>query len=142
LDPDDLSENRKQIAASSQVLSCRSHGRRHKLIMLLSKFLKDQSGATDCDEKSSRLAPGERSLFEAIGNASSSTIPARDVAIVVAHPDDESIGCGAQLARLQGRTVFVVTDGAPLDPCFAGWHGFPSIEAYAQARRREIRTAL
>ena len=26
---------------------------------------------------------------------------AEDIAIVIAHPDDETIGCGAQLARIQ-----------------------------------------
>jgi LmbE family N-acetylglucosaminyl deacetylase len=63
-------------------------------------------------------------------------------AVVVAHPDDETIGCGALLARLPGVLLVHVTDGAPRDLVDAGRLGFPSVESYAAARRRELEAAL
>jgi N-acetylglucosamine malate deacetylase 2 len=36
--------------------------------------------------------------------------------ILVAHPDDESIGCGILLQRIAHATVLVCTDGAPAKP--------------------------
>jgi N-acetylglucosamine malate deacetylase 2 len=62
--------------------------------------------------------------------------------IVVSHPDDESIGAGAQLARLEDATVVHVTDGAPRDPTYARRLGFPNRDAYGEARRREAAAAL
>jgi LmbE family N-acetylglucosaminyl deacetylase len=69
-------------------------------------------------------------------------IDARTVAIVVAHPDDETFGCGAALARLDGVTLVHVTDGAPRDDVDARKHGFSGWEAYAKARRDELDAAL
>ncbi|HEY0441283.1 MAG TPA: PIG-L family deacetylase [Xanthobacteraceae bacterium] len=69
-------------------------------------------------------------------------IPAAHVAVVVAHPDDETIGCGALLARLGGASVIVVTDGAPRNLHDARAHGFASAQAYAAARSRELQQAL
>ena len=37
----------------------------------------------------------------------------RRVMIIVAHPDDETIGMGAQLCRLHNSLLLQVTDGAP-----------------------------
>ncbi|MCX6967187.1 MAG: PIG-L family deacetylase [Verrucomicrobia bacterium] len=64
------------------------------------------------------------------------------VAIVVAHPDDEVIGMGAQLHRLQNVTVIHVTDGSPHDLRDANDSGFPNAQAYARARRAELKAAL
>ena len=62
--------------------------------------------------------------------------------LVVAHPDDETIGAGALLARLPDVRVLHITDGAPRDPQFflGGFAG--SCEEYAAVRRQELAAAM
>jgi LmbE family N-acetylglucosaminyl deacetylase len=64
------------------------------------------------------------------------------VMIVVAHPDDETIGMGAQLCRFRNALLVQITDGAPCDGLDAAAHGFPGIQEYAFARRIELYAAL
>lgn len=70
--------------------------------------------------------------------------PPRATLVVAAHPDDETIGAGARLARLASSCWVVhVTDGAPADRGF-----FPPSMAtasrvtYARVRRDEVLRAL
>jgi N-acetylglucosamine malate deacetylase 2 len=64
------------------------------------------------------------------------------VMIVVAHPDDETIGMGAQLCRFKNALLVQLTDGAPRDGRDATAHGFTTIAEYACARRAELDAAL
>jgi N-acetylglucosamine malate deacetylase 2 len=67
---------------------------------------------------------------------------ARRIMIVVAHPDDETIGMGAQLCRFHDALLVQLTDGAPRDGCDAAAHGYPTLAEYAFARRVELYAAL
>lgn len=64
------------------------------------------------------------------------------VALVVAHPDDETVGLGSRLALFDDLTLIHLTDGAPDDPGFAARAGFADAAAYAAARRAELDAAL
>jgi LmbE family N-acetylglucosaminyl deacetylase len=64
------------------------------------------------------------------------------VLVVVAHPDDETVGAGVLLSRLPDVWIVHATDGAPRDPRFRA-RGFSGTrEEYARARRRELETAM
>ena len=60
--------------------------------------------------------------------------------VLVAHPDDEAVGCGALLQRMREPAVVFLTDGAPEDAYF--WGRFGSRTHYAGIREQEARTAL
>ncbi|MGE0260209.1 MAG: PIG-L deacetylase family protein [Alphaproteobacteria bacterium] len=64
------------------------------------------------------------------------------VMIVVAHPDDETIGLGAQLCRFADALLVHVTDGAPRDGEDARNYGFADAADYATARGAELAAAL
>lgn len=85
--------------------------------------------------------PG-RERLAALLDRSRKSIDAADVGVVFAHPDDETIGCGAQLARWKSPTLVLVTDGAPVNLKDARALGFSTAKDYAGARRRELLAAL
>lgn len=64
------------------------------------------------------------------------------VALVAAHPDDETIGAGASLRLFRDLLLLHVTDGAPAGGADARRAGFGSPSEYAAARRIELRAAL
>ncbi|MEK9282845.1 PIG-L family deacetylase [Bradyrhizobium sp. ISRA442] len=81
-------------------------------------------------------------LLDILANRRRAHAAADRVAVIVAHPDDETIGCGAQLHRLDNVTVVVATNGAPRDGEDALAHGYASRASYAAARERELCDAL
>jgi LmbE family N-acetylglucosaminyl deacetylase len=60
--------------------------------------------------------------------------------ILMAHPDDEIIICGALMQKMKAAIVVFATDGAPRDQGF--WKQYGSRQAYADVRRAEARKAL
>jgi len=60
--------------------------------------------------------------------------------VLVAHPDDEAVGCGALLQRMAEPIVIFATDGAPRSDYF--WENYGSRERYAEVRAEEARCAL
>lgn len=62
--------------------------------------------------------------------------------LVVAHPDDETIGFGGHLPLSRHVLVLHLTDGAPRDPAFARAAGYGSRALYARARALELDRAL
>ncbi len=64
------------------------------------------------------------------------------VLAIAAHPDDETIGMGAQFWRLNNCNVMHITDGAPLNGQDARAAGYKTRLEYAEARRTEAINAL
>jgi LmbE family N-acetylglucosaminyl deacetylase len=62
------------------------------------------------------------------------------VLLLVAHADDESVGYGALLQRMQESVVVIATDGAPEDSYF--WNRYGSRKNYAAVRREEAKQAM
>ena len=86
-------------------------------------------------------ARAEQVLEQLVADHDARLEPPR-VAVIVAHPDDEAIGAGILLEGLPGTVVTHVTDGAPRDQRAARRRGFRNRDAYAEARRAEVISAL
>ncbi len=76
-------------------------------------------------------------------DALAARVPTRKrIALVVAHPDDETIAAGASLQLLTGLLLIHVTDGAPRTLDDVARAGFASPADYAATRRAELQAAL
>jgi N-acetylglucosamine malate deacetylase 2 len=67
---------------------------------------------------------------------------AEPVALVLGHPDDETVSLGSRLACFADLTLIHLTDGAPRDLTDARRAGFPGWQAYGEAREAELCAAL
>jgi LmbE family N-acetylglucosaminyl deacetylase len=64
------------------------------------------------------------------------------IAVVGAHPDDETLGIGSRFAAIRHLRLIQITDGAPRDVVDAKRHGFADWQSYAVAREAEVACAL
>ena len=64
------------------------------------------------------------------------------LALVVAHPDDETVGAGGSLHLMPELLIVQVTDGAPRGLDDMARAGFATPRAYAAAREAEVQDAL
>ena len=78
-------------------------------------------------------------LLEAIASRGEVAGP---VALVVAHPDDETLGLGSRLGAFGALTIIHLTDGSPRRLDDARRAGFADRAGYAAARRAELDAAL
>jgi LmbE family N-acetylglucosaminyl deacetylase len=87
-----------------------------------------------------RPRPADSAAFlDALERGSAIEAPA---CVVVAHPDDETLGLGARLAAFRRLTLVHLTDGAPQDPGDARRAGFTDPSAYRHVRWAELDRAL
>jgi LmbE family N-acetylglucosaminyl deacetylase len=91
---------------------------------------------------STLIHPALDDFADLLGSADAVNPTGEDVMVVVAHPDDETIGIGGHLSGLSKTTVIHVTDGAPRNMRDARAYGFATWEEYAQARRGELAAAM
>ena len=88
------------------------------------------------------LGPPEQAARFLRALATDLPLQAKTIALVTAHPDDETIGAGALLPRLCGVTVILATDGAPRNGGDAERQGFASPAEYAFARSCEFERVM
>jgi LmbE family N-acetylglucosaminyl deacetylase len=91
---------------------------------------------------STLIHPALDDFADLLGSADAVNPTGEDVMVVVAHPDDETIGIGGHLSGLSKTTVIHVTDGAPRNMRDAWAYGFVTWEEYAEARRAELAAAM
>ena len=68
--------------------------------------------------------------------------PVPQIAVIVAHPDDETVGAGGRLKRLARSSFIYITDGAPYDLSDARAAGMSNRGDYRAVRQGELETVL
>lgn len=87
-------------------------------------------------------ADGAARVHPLLKRLASELRPGLRVAVVGAHPEDESVGAAALLSRLSDAWVICLTDGAPRDRRLVPAKAPASVKAYARLRRRELQQAM
>ena len=95
-------------------------------------------GSGRVEEALSERVAGEGGSFELSAYLRSSIGPL----VIVAHPDDESLGVGGQLQHWPAAMFIHVTDGSPRDLRDAHSAGLKTQADYAALRQRELDSAL
>jgi LmbE family N-acetylglucosaminyl deacetylase len=85
--------------------------------------------------------PGAR-IDRFFGQLSQGARIAVRIAVVVAHPDDETIGIGGHLRRFADVRLVHLTQGAPDDPADAQAAGLAGKHEYAAVRAAELAAAM
>jgi LmbE family N-acetylglucosaminyl deacetylase len=70
------------------------------------------------------------------------TLTQKPVAIVAAHPDDETAGAGGLLPRMSNPLIVTITNGGPRNSEYALAAGYQWNDDYVKARRQELLNAL
>lgn len=83
-----------------------------------------------------------RTVLGASTRGPEAAAPAPKALLFFAHQDDEVIALGGRLRRFRDARVVHATDGAPRDKRDSRDHGFATLEAYREARAREVAAAL
>ena len=81
-------------------------------------------------------------MQEPLAQLKSGTAVEQPIAVVGAHPDDETLGIGSRFAAIRQLRLIQITDGAPRDLVDAKKHGFAGWQDYANAREAEVQCAL
>src|ERR1051325_9373801 len=81
----------------------------------------------------SASAPALQKFLERLVDPAKSAIPAYHLAIVVAHPQDAVLFCGATLARLKGAHIIITGGSSPGDDDVPGY-AFPESQSRAIGR--------
>jgi LmbE family N-acetylglucosaminyl deacetylase len=77
-----------------------------------------------------------------LANLKAGTAIDAPIAVVGAHPDDETLGIGSRFAAIKHLRLIQITDGAPRDLIDAKRHGFADWQGYKAAREAEVTCAL
>ncbi|MDQ7249813.1 PIG-L deacetylase family protein [Dongia sedimenti] len=81
-------------------------------------------------------------MEELLAHLKAGTAIDRPIAVVGAHPDDETLGIGSRFALVRRLRLIQLTDGAPRDLISARREGFADWQGYAAAREAEVECAL